>query len=226
MNEEQTIDDLNTPDLAENIPAEDSAPLLNSSDFIDATQNAIVGVAENVSEALTLTEKSEPSEHQVYFYQDAEFWVGMSFVVVVIMIAKPSWKAIKGILQKNAETIVSKIEEAAKIRDDAQKLLAEYMAKCANLKQRITQIAEQSRTNIETYRKQELKNLQKNLDKKEKEVLIRINRTTQAARDEINASITDRAVYLAQKTIEKHLSEDDKNRLIDNAISELDKIKL
>lgn len=226
MNEEQTFDDISAPNLAESTPPENPTPALNGSDFIDATQNAIVGVAENVSEALTLTEKPVTLEHNAHFYQDAEFWVGMSFVVVVMLIAKPAWKAIKDVLRKNAETIVGKIEEAAKIRDDAQKLLSEYMAKCANLKQRVEQISNQSKLNIEAYREQELKNLQKTLTKKEKEVQARINRTMQTTKNEINRTITDKAVSLAQKTIEKHLTEDDKTRLIDNAISELEKIKL
>ncbi len=219
--------DNQSPELpAENIPEDSQLPILNGNDFIDATQNAIVDVAENVSEALTLTENQVKPEDNLHFYQDAEFWVGMSFIVVVLLIAKPMWRAIKSVLQTTAENVVGKIKDAIELRDEAQSLLSRYMRQCSDLKQRVAQISEQSKRNIENYQEIELKNLQRDLDKRQRDVQIRINRTTQMAKDEINSSVSRRAVDLAEKTIVKYLSDDDKTRLIDEAIAELDKVKM
>lgn len=203
------------------------APLIDGNELLDATQNAIVDAAENVSEALTLTEKPQdyhPKE-DIPFYMDAEFWVGMSFVLVVLMIAKPIWRAVKQGLQSSIQAVIDKIDEAVKLRDDAQNLLADYERRCNDIDERVAQISEQTQKNINSYHERELKNLQRELDKKQKEVQARIERATQNAKDEINASLSVKAINLAEKAIEKHLNESDKARLIDEAIAGLDKIK-
>lgn len=224
MNENQiTSDQESSPILA---VSADDVQVGGGNELLDATQNAIIGAAENVTEALTLTE--EPltgSQEDIPLYLDVEFWVGMSFVVVVAIIAKPVWRAIKDGLKNNINSVIKQINEAMQLRDDAQKLLADYEKRCRDLNQRVEQISEQAEKNIISYREQELKNLQRELKKKETEVQARIERTTKSAVDEINSSVSSMAVNLAQKAIEKHLSKDDKIRLIDAAITELDRIE-
>ena len=205
----------------------ETEPLINGNELIDATQNAIVGAAENVSEALTLTEKPQDVHHEekVPLYMDVEFWVGMSFVLVVLMIAKPIWRTVKQGLQNSIKAVIDKIDEAVKLRDDAQNLLADYERRCNDVDERVAKISEQTQKNIVSYREREMINLQHELDRKQKEVEARIERATQTAKDEINASLSVRAIDLAEKAIEKHLNESDKVRLIDEAIASLGKIK-
>ena len=205
----------------------ETEPLINGNELIDATQNAIVGAAENVSEALTLTEKPQDlhQEEDVPLYMDVEFWVGMSFVLVVLMIAKPVWRTVKQGLQNSIKAVIDKIDEAVKLRDDAQNLLADYERRCNDIDERVAKISAQTQKNIVSYREREMKNLQRELDRKQKEVEARIERATQTAKDEINASLSVKVIDLAEKAIEKHLNESDKVRLIDEAISSLGKIK-
>lgn len=205
----------------------ETEPLINGNELIDATQNAIVGAAENVSEALTLTEKPQDVHHEekVPLYMDVEFWVGMSFVLVVLMIAKPIWRTVKQGLQNSIKAVIDKIDEAVKLRDDAQNLLADYERRCNDIDERVAKISEQTQKNIVSYREREMKNLQRELDRKQQEVEARIERATQTARDEINASLSVKVIDLAEKAIEKHLNESDKVRLIDEAITSLGKIK-
>ena len=222
---QENIEDSTTIQSADELS--ESAPLLDGNELIDATQNAIVGAAENVSEALTLTEKPQDVHHEekVPLYMDVEFWVGMSFVLVVLMIAKPVWRTVKQGLQNSIKAVIDKIDEAVKLRDDAQNLLADYERRCNDVDERVAKISEQTQKNIALYREREMKNLQRELDRKQKEVEARIERATQTAKDEINASLSVKVIDLAEKAIEKHLNESDKVRLIDEAITSLGKIK-
>ena len=72
------------------------APIQTGNDLIDATQNAIIDAAENVSEVF---EKNNPDiSHQlenVPFYADVEFWVGMAFVLAICVLAKPAFCFLK-----------------------------------------------------------------------------------------------------------------------------------
>lgn len=204
---------------------EETPTIINSDEIIDATQNAIIGAAENISEALT-TETQVPEhtqESELPPYLEAEFWVGMAFVLVVVSIIKPVWRALKGVLEKNISTVVDNINNAAKLRDDAQALLADYEHRCADLDKRLSDINGQTEKNIASYRQAELAKLQNELYKREKEVVERINRATEQAKNDINSSISKYSVALVTKAVKKYLSPAEQSAMIDAAIQDLDK---
>lgn len=204
---------------------EETPTIINSDEIIDATQNAIIGAAENISEALT-TETQVPEhtqESELPPYLEAEFWVGMAFVLVVVSIIKPVWRALKGVLEKNISTVVDNINNAAKLRDDAQALLADYEHRCADLDKRLSDINAQTEKNIASYRQAELTKLQNELYKREKEVVERINRATEQAKNDINSSISKYSVALVTKAVKKYLSPAEQSAMIDAAIQDLDK---
>lgn len=204
---------------------EETPTIINSDEIIDATQNAIIGAAENISEALT-TETQVPEhtqEPELPPYLEAEFWVGMAFVLVVVSIIKPVWRALKGVLEKNISTVVDNINNAAKLRDDAQALLADYEHRCADLDKRLSDINGQTEKNIASYRQAELTKLQNELYKREKEVVERINRATEQAKNDINSSISKYSVALVTKAVKKYLSPTEQSAMIDAAIQDLDK---
>ncbi len=240
MEEQESVADesLNNDalDAIESINAEDQSfpqsddfvsepSVLNGNELIDATQNAIVGVAENVSEALTLVENKKDSHEQVSFYADAEFWVGMAFVLTVLMIAKSLWLALRKALQSNIDGVVNQIDDAVRLRDDAQKLLAEYERKCSDIDESVAKISAQAQKTIKSYRDNELKNLQRELQKKQKNVQSRIEHATEETKNEVNALISAKAIEIAQNAIKQNITDDEKKRLIDEAIMGLDKLK-
>ncbi len=63
---------------------------------------------------------------------DPTFWVAISFVIFVLLAAKPAWKFITSALDAKIEEIREKIEEATKLREEAQEMLAEYKRKLAD----------------------------------------------------------------------------------------------
>ena len=65
--------------------------LTKGNELIDATQNAIIDAAENVTGIFDkATNSIPPSEvHLTPFYTEVEFWVGMAFVLSVIVLLKP-----------------------------------------------------------------------------------------------------------------------------------------
>ncbi len=64
------------------------------------------------------------------FYLDPTFWVGASFVTFVggIIVGK-GHKKIAGMLDGRSDAIAKQINEASALRDEAEKLLAEYQRK-------------------------------------------------------------------------------------------------
>lgn len=195
-----------------------------SDNLIDATQNAIMGAAENVSHVLEVSRPQEAAPHSAEpFYLEIEFWVGVAFVLAVLVLLKPISKFVKAALQRRVAKVVTDIDEAVKLRDDAQKLLAEYERKFAEAEKETAQIAAKAKQGIDNLRQNEMARLKSESQIKEKEAARRIASSTAKVRDEINSSASRISVDLAQKAIEKYIKNTDKSKLIDEAIAELDK---
>lgn len=198
--------------------------LQTGNDFIDATQNAIIDAAENVSEVF---DKANPDvAHQIAnvpFYADVEFWVGMAFILSIIVLAKPAYRFLKGAMQNKIESVKKQISDAEKLRDDAQELLAQYERKFMATESEVAKILEQAEKNIANQKKNDLALLKENTAVKEKEIKRRIAASTENAMAEINQSVANSSVKVAKKAILAHISKTDKSMLIDEAIASLDK---
>lgn len=68
-------------------------------EIIDATQNAVIEAAENVANIIDNT-AAELDRHHEVFYQSAEFWVAMAFVLVVAALARPIGRTVVALLKK------------------------------------------------------------------------------------------------------------------------------
>lgn len=211
--------DIVDEEIAEAVSAETAGDGL-----IGATQNVIMNAAENVSEALGVAGKTATAElPEVPFYADVEFWVGMAFILSACILFKPLSKFISNALQNRINRVIDDIDEAAKLRDDAQSLLAEYQRRFINAEKEADKIIEKSKNDMQNIRNKEMAKLKLDLSNKEKEANRRISETNAKATDEINAFAGKASINLAQKVIDRYLKNTDKSRLIDEAIAELDK---
>lgn len=201
-----------------------AATLQTGNDLIDATQNAIIDAAENVSEVF---DKANPDiAHQlteVPFYADVEFWVGMAFILSIVVLAKPSYRFLKSAMRGKIESVKNQIADAEKLRDDAQELLAQYERKFAATESEVAEILKQAEKNIANQKKNDLATLKENTAVKEKEIKRRILSSTENAMAEINQSVARSSVEVAKKAILAHISKANKSSLIDEAIAGLDK---
>lgn len=198
--------------------------LQTGNDLIDATQNAIIDAAENVSEVF---DKANPDiAHQlteVPFYADVEFWVGMAFILSIVVLAKPAYRFLKSAMRGKIESVKNQITDAEKLRDDAQELLAQYERKFAATESEVAEILKQAEKNIANQKKNDLATLKENTAVKEKEIKRRILSSTENAMAEINQSVARSSVEVAKKAILAHISKANKSALIDEAIAGLDK---
>ena len=198
--------------------------LQTGNDLIDATQNAIIDAAENVSEVF---DKANPDiAHQlteVPFYADVEFWVGMAFILSIVVLAKPAYRFLKSAMRGKIESVKNQISDAEKLRDDAQELLAQYERKFAATESEVAEILKQAEKNIANQKKNDLATLKENTAVKEKEIKRRILSSTENAMAEINQSVARSSVEVAKKAILAHISKANKSALIDEAIAGLDK---
>lgn len=165
----------------------------------------------------------ENAMHEV-FYQNPEFWVAVSFVLVVALLAYPISKMIKNMLQKRVDAIVKEISDAANLKDDAQRLLVEYERKFVNADLEAMEIIKKSQKEINALKKESLDKLNNEIKLKEKEADERLNATKLKAQNELIEITTDTTINALKKIIQNSLNAKTQDKLIDQSIAEIEKI--
>lgn len=181
--------------------------------------NISQGVA---AEIQTLDEAADFVSHpDEPFYLEAEFWVGMAFVLVVVFLARPVAKALKNLLAKHRDGVILQISQAEKLRDDAQVLLSQYERQFLNAKNEAQAILDKSNKEIELLKENTLTKLENDLNARRKEVENKITAETEKYHKEINELIGVKTVSLVKEKLAAVLDNDTHTKLIDNSIEKI-----
>ena len=196
---------------------------INNQIKISENDNVLLNVSEDVAATVDKTENLSVLEAhgEEVFYQTAEFWVGFAFILVVVLLFKPLGKMLKSMLVKRRSEIIDQITQAEHLRDDAQKLLAQYEKKFLHAKDEANEILERSEKEIELLKNDELQKLEQDLEIRRKEVENSIALSAEKVRNEINKTIASLAVDKVKKHLHTHLTPADHAKLID---ASLDKV--
>ena len=187
-------------------------------EIIDAAQNAVMQAADDVSGIIENTAE-QLHGHEEIFYQSAEFWVGVAFVLVVLLLAGPVGRLVRSMLNKRIDNITKRIHDAAELRDEAQKLLADYEKKFLNADKEAQAILNKSQKEIEYLKKENLAKLEEEMKIKEKEAEDRITASKEKAAREISDLTSELTSKTVKAAIVKNLDAKTQNKLIDDSIS-------
>lgn len=206
---------------------EDNISSIDGVGLIDATQNAVIEAVDNVSGIIaeTTTEAPVSEHHHEIFYKTAEFWVGFAFILVVVALVKPIGGLLKSMLSKRRDDIADKINQAEKLHDDAQKLLAEYERKFVHVNDEVALVLEKSENQIEHTRQEERRKLNNELNLKSREADGIIASAQMQTLSEINTKTAEKAVQTARRFLAANLTDQERARMIDESIERIcDKI--
>ncbi len=198
---------------------------LDGKDIIDATQNVVINAAENVSEIIQTTSAEVHGHGYGAFYENPQFWVAISFVLVIVFLARPVGKLIHSMLSKRIDNITHRIHEAANLQDDAQKMLAEYEKKFKNAQAEADAILAKSKKEIEFLKKENISKLEKDMKSKEKDAKERLEGAKIKASQEIANIASDLTIKSLKATLASKLDDKAKDKLINDSISLVAKLK-
>ena len=210
--------------------AEQNNPVSNGKELLDATQNAVIEAVGNVSEILEKSETKtqavvEEQSDEAPFYAEAEFWVGVAFILLVVGLFAPISKVIKSLLKAKIDGIVNRIDSAIKLRDDAQTLLADYERKLRNADSDASAIVEQAKNRIELQKQQQINQLDNELRIKTQEMENLIKSSVDAAKKEILQKVCEKSIHIAAETLKTKIGDVEHDLLIDKSIEKLKNLK-
>jgi F-type H+-transporting ATPase subunit b len=154
-------------------------------------------------------------------FETPEFWVAVGFVILVAGIAKMVVRSVNGALDARAARIKATLDEAAKLREDAQHLLAEYQRKQRNAVKEAEDVLAAATARAEQHAKDAAVQLAASLAQREKLALEKIALAEAEALKQVREAAVDVAIAATRKLIAERVDAARANQLIDAAIAEL-----
>jgi F-type H+-transporting ATPase subunit b len=154
--------------------------------------------------------------------QEAEFWVAIAFLVfVAVMLYYKVPGLIAKSLDERAAGIRKELDEARRLREEAQSLLADYQRRHRNAGREAEAIVEQARREAEAYAAETRKALAEAVERRRKLAEDKIARAEAQAVEDVRAAAVDMAVAAAEKILREKAAGAGGAQLIDDSIRTL-----
>lgn len=154
--------------------------------------------------------------------QMAEFWVGVAFLAFVLILIYYRVPAlIAKSLDDRAAAIRKELDEARRLREEAQALLADYQKKHRNVGQEADVIVETARREAEALANETRASMTESLERRTRMAEEKIERAEAQALDEVRASAIDVAVAAAEKILREKMAAGGDASLVDQSIRDL-----
>ena len=152
---------------------------------------------------------------------DPAFWTALAFVIFVVVMFRPLKKALLAGLDSRIEQIRKEVEEAQRLREEAQTLLASYQRKQREAAQEAETIVKQAKEDAAIHRAEAEKALEELLKRQEALAVDKIAQAEAAAVQEVREIAVDLAIAATEKILAEKVRGDLSDRLVDKAIGEL-----
>ena len=153
--------------------------------------------------------------------QDPTFWVAVAFVVFVVLVFKPIKGALIGGLDAKITEIRQEVEEAEKLREEAQSLLANYQRQQRQAIQDAEAIVARAKEEAERHRAEADEAMKDMVRRQEEQAREKIAQAEAAAIQEVRSMSVELAMAAAEKLLADRLAGDEGSRLIDNSIEDI-----
>ena len=159
------------------------------------------------------------------FLDNATLWVGVSFIIFIILVIKPVLKNGKTSLENNIKAIKQRLEEAQSLKYEADKVLKELKDNQKNVSLNIDAMKKKAIENTTEIEKKLNLQLENTIAKREKMFEQRLEQINLKFKKEVSEKIIKSALSVTKKRIERDLSFKKNNSLIEKSIKDI-KIKL
>jgi F-type H+-transporting ATPase subunit b len=153
---------------------------------------------------------------------NAEFWVlvgFLAFMAILLYVKVPG--VIGKSLDDRADAIRKELDEARRLREEAQELLADYQRKSREAEEEAKSIVAQAKREAETLAAETRRSLAEQVERRAKLAEDKIKRAEAQALTEVRATAVDVALAAAEKLVRGEVAGDSGKSLIEQSIREL-----
>jgi F-type H+-transporting ATPase subunit b len=152
----------------------------------------------------------------------ADFWVLISFLLFMGILV---WKGVPAMIGKSldqrAAAIRNELDEARRLREEAQQLLADYQRKTREAEDEARTIVEAAKHEAEVLAAETRKALAEQVERRTKAAEDKIARAEAQALSDVRAAAVDLAVKASESILKTKLAGEAGAALVDSAIRDL-----
>ncbi len=154
-------------------------------------------------------------------FHDPELAVAIAFIIAIVLVSKKVWLVLSGMLDERAAKIRAELEEAQKLKDDAQKTLGQFQRKQRDALQEAEAIVAHAREDAVRLVERAKRDLEAAIERRQRLAQEKIALAEAKALAEVRNAAVDVAIGAARQVIAEHLGAAQGQALVDQAITEL-----
>lgn len=152
----------------------------------------------------------------------AEFWVAVAFFIFIgLLVYLKVPGMIAAALDQRADAIRKELDEARRLREEAQDLLADYQQKQRRADDEAKAIIEQAEREALAIKEQSEKALKESIERRSRIAEEKIARAEAQALTEVRGAVIEAATSAAEKVLAGRVQGDTANGLVDQSIRDL-----
>ena len=148
-------------------------------------------------------------------------WGSISFVVLLGLLYKFAWPALKSGMEARTERIRSDLDAADTAKADAETVLSEYMSRLSDAREESGRIIEEARQAADTLRRDQEQRLQTELAELRERAAGDIEAAKRQAIADLRGDVAELAIGAAEVIVQRSLDRDTQTRLVDNYIEQV-----
>lgn len=178
-----------------------------------------------ISIALIAAAAAEEAGHEAAaggLFGEPTFWVFVAFLIVIGVFARAGLhKMMAAGLDKRANRIADEINEARKMREEAQELLAQYQRRQREAETEAAAIIEQAKKDAKILAAEARDKINAQMERRAKAAEDKIARAEAQALSEVRGRAADVAIEAAREIIRERMDTGAQNAFIEKSIAEL-----
>ena len=148
-------------------------------------------------------------------------WVVLAFVLFFVLFGKRLWGALTGMLDARAAAVRAEMDEAARLKSEAEAMLRAAEAMRAKAEAEAKQLIEGAATEAARVAEATRAEAESSARRREQMAMDRIAAAQKQAVDEVRTAAAELATAAARQVIAEGLSPESSSALIDSAIAQL-----
>ena len=148
-------------------------------------------------------------------------WGAISFVVLLALLYKFAWPALKNGMEARTERIRSDLDAADTAKADAERILEDYRAQLSDARNESARIIEEARQAADALRRDQEQRLQTELADMRERAAADIEAAKRQAIADLRGDVAELAIGAAEVILHRSLYRDTQARLVDNYIEQV-----
>jgi F-type H+-transporting ATPase subunit b len=150
-----------------------------------------------------------------------EIWLLIALAILIAVVWKPVSRAIVGALDGHAAKVRAELDEARRLRDEAQSLLAEHKRQLAAGQEHARSISEHAHREAERQAERHRAELEASLARRTEQALGRIAQEEARAVQDVRNQAATLAIRATRRLLADQVDSDHAQILVDRAIEEV-----